>query len=177
MAVLSRVHFRAMTAREYHSDELIVRWEPSRCIHAADCLAAAPAVFDTAARPWVRLENGTTDEVVAAVQRCPTGALSYERVGAAEAPPPQTTVSAVPGGPLLVRGPIVIHDEDGTVIAQGTRFALCRCGRSRHQPFCDNSHRLPVEPRPEMAESPIQICPRQPDEFVKRSADVYDASE
>ncbi|HVL89715.1 MAG TPA: (4Fe-4S)-binding protein [Actinomycetota bacterium] len=165
-----------MTSREYHSDELVVRWNAERCIHAADCIASAPAVFDTSQRPWVRLDKGSTDEIVAAIERCPTGALSYERVGAPEAPPPQTTASAVPGGPLLIRGPITIYDEDGSVLAEGSRFAICRCGRSKRQPFCDNSHRLPGERRPAEPVSPLQICPRQPDEFVKRSANVYDAS-
>ncbi|HEX9695257.1 MAG TPA: (4Fe-4S)-binding protein [Actinomycetota bacterium] len=165
-----------MTSREYHSDDLIVRWNPALCIHAGDCLAAAPAVFDVRARPWVRMANGTTEEIVAAVERCPTGALAYERAGAGEVAPPVTTVSAVPDGPLLVRGPILIRDEDGTVIAQGSRFALCRCGRSKHQPFCDNSHRLRDEPRPVAPDTPLQICTRQPDEFVKRSGDVYESS-
>jgi CDGSH-type Zn-finger protein len=45
-------------------------------------------------------------------------------------------------GPLLVRGPFAITDQDGHEIEvhQGT-VALCRCGRSRRKPFCDGMHK------------------------------------
>ncbi len=46
----------------------------------------------------------------------------------------------VPGGPLYVRGPIVLKDAAGAVVFEGTRAALCRCGASQNKPFCDNSH-------------------------------------
>jgi CDGSH-type Zn-finger protein len=48
----------------------------------------------------------------------------------------------IPDGPLLVRGDLRLVDPDtGGVIAEETRVALCRCGKSKNQPFCDNSHR------------------------------------
>lgn len=45
-------------------------------------------------------------------------------------------------GPLLVRGPFTLTDQDGNDIEvhQGT-IALCRCGRSRRKPFCDGMHK------------------------------------
>lgn len=44
-------------------------------------------------------------------------------------------------GPLIVRGPIVLEDQDGTPIDPGrSPVALCRCGRSRIRPFCDGTH-------------------------------------
>lgn len=45
-------------------------------------------------------------------------------------------------GPLLVRGPFTMTDQDGNDIEvhQGT-VALCRCGRSRRKPFCDGMHK------------------------------------
>jgi CDGSH-type Zn-finger protein len=46
-------------------------------------------------------------------------------------------------GPLLVRGPFVIEDQDGNEIAAGREtIALCRCGKSRLRPFCDGTHKL-----------------------------------
>jgi CDGSH-type Zn-finger protein len=46
-------------------------------------------------------------------------------------------------GPLLVRGPFVLADQDGNEIAIGRRtVALCRCGRSRIRPFCDGTHKV-----------------------------------
>ena len=46
-------------------------------------------------------------------------------------------------GPLLVRGPVRIVDQDGNEIEAGRHpVALCRCGKSRMRPFCDGSHKL-----------------------------------
>ena len=46
-------------------------------------------------------------------------------------------------GPLLVRGPFLLTDQDGNEIATGREtVALCRCGKSRTRPFCDGTHRL-----------------------------------
>jgi len=45
-------------------------------------------------------------------------------------------------GPLLVRGPVTLVDQDGNEIElhQHT-IALCRCGRSGRKPFCDGMHK------------------------------------
>lgn len=46
-------------------------------------------------------------------------------------------------GPLLVRGPFRIVDQDGNEITLDRRtVALCRCGKSRTRPFCDGSHQV-----------------------------------
>ncbi len=46
-------------------------------------------------------------------------------------------------GPLLVRGPFTLRDQDGNVIDAGREVvALCRCGRSRMKPFCDGTHKI-----------------------------------
>jgi CDGSH-type Zn-finger protein len=46
-------------------------------------------------------------------------------------------------GPLLVRGPFRLQDQDGNEIDVGRRtVALCRCGKSRIRPFCDGSHQV-----------------------------------
>lgn len=46
-------------------------------------------------------------------------------------------------GPYLVRGPVVVRDQDGREIELvRDPVALCRCGKSRMRPFCDGTHRL-----------------------------------
>jgi CDGSH-type Zn-finger protein len=46
-------------------------------------------------------------------------------------------------GPLLVRGPFTLRDQDGNEIAtERETIALCRCGKSRIRPFCDGTHKL-----------------------------------
>jgi CDGSH-type Zn-finger protein len=46
-------------------------------------------------------------------------------------------------GPLLVRGPFRMQDQDGREIEISREtVALCRCGKSRIRPFCDGSHKV-----------------------------------
>lgn len=55
----------------------------------------------------------------------------------------ETTITPYRDGPLLVRGPFRLQDQDGKEIAVGREVvALCRCGKSRVRPFCDGSHKL-----------------------------------
>ena len=48
----------------------------------------------------------------------------------------------VPGGPVLVEGPVEVVLQDGsTAVSDRWLVALCACRRSRTYPFCDTSHR------------------------------------
>lgn len=129
--------------REYGDARIRVRWYAGRCIHSAECIRAAPEVFDPRRRPWIDLAAGDADRIVNAVTRCPTGALEFERIdtGEREVPASPTHVTAVKHGPLYVRGDLEVVDEQGAVIRRCTRVALCRCGESARKPFCDNTHR------------------------------------
>jgi CDGSH-type Zn-finger protein len=54
-----------------------------------------------------------------------------------------TVITPYRDGPLLVRGPFRLQDQDGREIAlRRETVALCRCGKSRIRPFCDGSHKL-----------------------------------
>ena len=54
---------------------------------------------------------------------------------------PTAIITPYTDGPLLIRGDFRIQEWDGTPIPAGRRVvALCRCGRSAIQPFCDGSH-------------------------------------
>ena len=128
--------------REYSGEGIRVQWYASRCIHSADCIRALPRVFRPKRRPWIELEGADADAVADAVLRCPTGALHFVRTdgGPEEVPPDGVSIRAIKNGPYLVRGEIEIRDESGVLIRHDTRLALCRCGESRHMPFCDNTH-------------------------------------
>ena len=127
--------------REYRNDEIAVRWYAKRCIHSAACIRMAPRVFDPRRRPWINLDAGDTQRIIAAVAACPTGALEYVTAAGEPVTSSETKVEVVPDGPLFLRGNIRIVGESGNVIREGTRVALCRCGKSRNKPFCDKSHR------------------------------------
>ncbi len=47
-------------------------------------------------------------------------------------------------GPLVVEGPVEIHDAEGNTFAisgEKPAIALCRCGHSAKKPFCDGAHK------------------------------------
>ena len=126
----------------YEHESLRVTFDAQRCIHAAECIRALPQVFDASARPWITPERAEPSEVIAAVQRCPTGAL---HVAINDEPVKldanDVTVRAVRNGPLYVRGTARVVNAEGVEVLADERFALCRCGASNRKPFCDGSHR------------------------------------
>jgi CDGSH-type Zn-finger protein len=55
----------------------------------------------------------------------------------------ETLITPYRDGPLLVRGPVRIQDQDGREIEIDREVvALCRCGKSRMRPLCDGTHKL-----------------------------------
>lgn len=59
----------------YETDRVVVAFDPNVCIHSGVCFRTLPAVFDPKLKRWVRPENAGPDAVVAAVAKCPSGAL------------------------------------------------------------------------------------------------------
>ena len=58
-------------------------------------------------------------------------------------PEDEVVITPYRDGPLLVRGPFTLRDQDGNDIEVGRRtVALCRCGKSRMRPFCDGTHKV-----------------------------------
>lgn len=53
------------------------------------------------------------------------------------------SITAYPDGPLIVRGDVDLVDSAGRTIDRARRtLALCRCGVSAIEPFCDGTHKL-----------------------------------
>lgn len=126
----------------YESDEIEVTYDLKRCIHAKECVKGLSKVFDPNKRPWIQPENASAAEIRNTVERCPTGALHYEMKdhSVEESTPPVNSITISPDGPVYFRGDIEVQDENGEVLKQDTRWALCRCGRSGNKPACDNTH-------------------------------------
>lgn len=126
----------------YENDEIEVRYDLRRCIHAKECVKGLRSVFDPDKRPWIRPEEAPADATAQTVEHCPTGALHYRYKNKQdeEQTPAKNTISIEPDGPVYVRGHIEVQDHDGKVLLRDTRFALCRCGLSKNKPACDNSH-------------------------------------
>ena len=66
----------------------------------------------------------------------------------------EATIIPYRNGPLLVRGPFRMLDQDGNEIeVDRATVALCRCGKSRLRPFCDGSHKVVRFRAPSAAEN------------------------
>lgn len=49
-------------------------------------------------------------------------------------------ITATPNGPFIVEGTFKLISRDGKSEVHKDIIALCRCGRSYNQPFCDGTH-------------------------------------
>jgi len=132
----------ARTLQTYQGEEVTVTFDPNLCIHSEECVHALPAVFDPNRKRWIRPDAAGADAVMAAVARCPSGALRTRRHGEADpardAQEVVVTVSA--DGPLLVRGPLRIQNTAGETIATADAASFCRCGGTANPPYCDGTH-------------------------------------
>jgi uncharacterized Fe-S cluster protein YjdI len=141
-----------MAAKEYRTGDVVVSFDGDVCIHSEECVRGLPKVFDPQARPWIRPENASPEDLEAAIARCPSSALQFRRMQPSGGPPPSASPSSPlaapsgvkvvvkPNGPYLIQGQVQVCDVAGTVIKEGQVFALCRCGNSASKPFCDGSH-------------------------------------
>lgn len=68
-----------MAIREYSNGEITIIWQSEKCIHAGLCWKTLPLVYRPRERPWIHIENASTDELIAQIATCPSGALSYRR--------------------------------------------------------------------------------------------------
>ena len=63
--------------KHYSNGEVTIVWKNKLCIHSGKCFTGLPKVFDLGNQPWIKPEEGTTDEIINQVNKCPSGALSF----------------------------------------------------------------------------------------------------
>ncbi|NQX43387.1 Uncharacterized Fe-S cluster protein YjdI [Pedobacter steynii] len=129
--------------KKYSNGEVTIVWKPGVCIHSKICWRGLAEVFNPAERPWIKPEAATTDQIIAQVKRCPSGALSYYLNDQVEEPQEshaESIVEAVPNGPLLVYGNLIVKDKEGNETRKNKVTAFCRCGASANKPYCDGTH-------------------------------------
>ena len=121
----------------YENDVIKVSFNGRICAHAGYCFRELREVFDGARNPPIKLEGGTTEEIIRVVELCPSSALTYHRLddGQNEKPAEEATAALIANGPLALRGDLTLGDKTYP------RLTLCRCGKSREKPFCDASHK------------------------------------
>ncbi len=63
--------------KTYTNGEITIVWKPGMCSHSGMCVRTLPQVYNPKAKPWITIENATTEELKAQLAKCPSGALSY----------------------------------------------------------------------------------------------------
>jgi CDGSH-type Zn-finger protein len=128
--------------------KLVVRKDTTLCMDSGFCgflnlpiKKIVPNTDDTKMRSLV----------IAMVERCPSGSLTYsippEEKDIEPDLPVQvaiTTEITDDGaiiGPLWVTGNVIIEQSDGSILETRNRVTLCNCGRSEIKPLCDGTHR------------------------------------
>lgn len=126
----------------YPGKNAAVSWKGDLCIHIGECGRAKGDLFVGGRKPWCQPDLVSEEEVKEVVLRCPTGALSYEYADGsrAEQAAADNSIQVSYNGPLFVRGKLDIDQAPASVPGVKFRAALCRCGKSKNKPFCDNSH-------------------------------------
>jgi CDGSH-type Zn-finger protein len=133
--------------------KILVEKDASLCMQSGFCgfeNASLPALIVRADR-----DTQTRSLVIAMVERCPSGALTYRLapdMTVIEPDLPQQiaeTVEITSGGPitgpLWVSGGIAIERSDGKPFEPRNRVTLCNCGKSGNKPLCDGTHRVNAE--------------------------------
>jgi CDGSH-type Zn-finger protein len=111
------------------------------CSHAGYCTDGLKAVFREDAEPWIDPDGAQVREIIATIERCPSGALSYS-IDGVEAKPPQRPpmVTVTDDGPYAITGGVELMSVQFGDGASTEHYTLCRCGASKNKPFCDGSH-------------------------------------
>ncbi len=129
----------------YTNKDITVTWKPNICIHSKICWSQLREVFDPAKKPWINMEGSSTEKIIAQVQQCPSGAISFtynnEQATAPTDAPAATVIEISNNGPILIKESCIIKHSNGTEEIKTGTVALCRCGASSNKPYCDGSHR------------------------------------
>jgi CDGSH-type Zn-finger protein/uncharacterized Fe-S cluster protein YjdI len=127
---------------KYAGERADVEWHGRLCIHVGECGRAKGELFVGGRKPWCDPDLASDDEVHEVVLRCPTGALSvsYADGSREEQADEENTVQVAYNGPLFIRGDLDIEGAPEQAAGLKFRAALCRCGKSKNKPYCDNSH-------------------------------------
>ncbi|HUL45543.1 MAG TPA: CDGSH iron-sulfur domain-containing protein [Steroidobacteraceae bacterium] len=139
-------------SRQPYREQAQLTEGPALALADAESLCAFARFCDPHGQVWNQVERTDRAEVratfVRQVNNCPSGRLvAWDRatakavehqlpvsIGVIEDPPEGVS------GPLWLRGGIPVIAADGFAYEVRNRVTLCRCGASKHKPFCDGSH-------------------------------------
>lgn len=125
------------SVERYSGTSITLEIHSERCIHSRQCVLHLPDVWmANVPGAWVHPDAADVHKVVAIAERCPSGAIQYQRLdGCNETPPLVNTLRVTENGPLAIHADLAVEGD-----VSSTRATLCRCGASRNKPYCDGSH-------------------------------------
>ncbi len=138
----AKLEGRVKDKREnYVGEKITIHDNRGICAHAGRCTDGLASVFRLKEEPWIHADAASADVIIATIQKCPSGALSYsvddvehrDRDG-------EPTIFVAPNGPYVVSGGPDLLDTIWGEAASKEYFTLCRCGGSKNKPFCDGTH-------------------------------------
>lgn len=127
--------------RSFKGEEITIHDNRGVCSHDRSCVNELPSVFTKGRRPWINPNGASVKDIVEAIEKCPSGALSYtighETCNCLDRPP---AIKVAHNGPLEITGHIALKDDMGSTPQSPEHYTLCRCGGSKNKPFCDGTH-------------------------------------
>lgn len=124
----------------YTGEKIVIKDDRSICDHSGFCGNRVTNVWK-----MIRQTDNTQvrAQIMAMVERCPSGALSYalDADGEIVEPDLPVEVAVIPDGPLWISGGIPVTRSDGQPLETRNRVTLCRCGDSTNKPLCDATHK------------------------------------
>ena len=125
----------------YSGSKITIHDNRGVCAHAGICTDKLAAVFRMKQEPWIDPDAASVDEIIAVIEECPSGALSYsmetdDRPQGDDEP----SIMIAKNGPYEVSGAVELVDATWGEGVSKSEYTLCRCGASKNKPFCDGSH-------------------------------------
>lgn len=136
---VAATNLREERAASYPGTEIMVKHDRTICAFSTFCENKVTDVWEMSAKTE---DTPVRAQVIAMIERCPSGALTYEIAPASETIEPDypEEIAVIADGPLWVTGGIEIARADGQPVETRNRVTLCRCGYSKNKPFCDGTH-------------------------------------
>ena len=126
-------------AEDYPGAGIVMRDDRGLCAHTGFCTTKGTTAW--------KLSHLTEDpaaraQLVAMVEHCPSGALTYRGTGVERDAEPDlpAAVGVIDDGPLWITGSVPVQLSDGRAAEVRPRMTLCRCGGSANKPYCDGTH-------------------------------------
>ena len=138
----NKLEGRTQDKREsYRGGQITIHDNRGICAHAGICTERLATVFRMKQEPWIDPDAASVDEIIAVIQDCPSGALSYSmETDSDHGRNVEPSILIAKNGPYVVTGGVELVDASWGEGASKSEYTLCRCGASKNKPFCDGSH-------------------------------------